>query len=70
MTSAARIFGSVPCKAFGQLHQQAPVARILGFFERNVEPQTLDHGQVDLMIPKQQAGTFEPARADVRLDRP
>lgn len=45
--------GSVFCEAFGQLHQQAPVARILDFLECNDEPQTLNHSQIDLMIPKQ-----------------
>jgi hypothetical protein len=35
-----------------RLHQQGPVA-ILDILERNDEPHTFSHGQIDLMIPKQ-----------------
>lgn len=53
MKRARTVPGSTPCEAFGQLHQQAAVAGILDILEGNDEPQTFNHGQIDLMIPKQ-----------------
>jgi hypothetical protein len=41
------------CKSFGQFDENAPVGRILDFFKRDDEPQTLNDGQVDVIIQKQ-----------------
>jgi len=41
------------CKSLGQFDQGAPVGRILDFLERDDEAQSLDDGQVDLIVLKQ-----------------
>ena len=41
------------CKSLGQFDQDPPIGWILDLLERDDEAQSLDDGQVDLIVPKQ-----------------
>jgi hypothetical protein len=41
------------CESFGKFDKNAPVGRILDFFKRDDEPQTLNDVEVDLILQQQ-----------------